>query len=215
MYLITLFYNFFEIRSEIACWDSHHSLQVNVCQRASISSVVHGKEKPLSGPHVACGPLFAHPWHSVIHRTLPQWNSVSFILMAQRKQPQTNTPFKAAIKWSVTLRYDTCLLYSVTIKETSNTLLNRAHSTDISLLVIFSHFWRNTLWDKKCLCNWFLMMPSIATKFQYVNSPFFIFLLTHYMFRPLRAIFRRDIQLDVFKDYFYYNGSTVRTQLDV
>jgi hypothetical protein len=27
-------------------------------------------------------------------------------------------------------------------------------------------------------CNWFLMTPSIATKFQYVNSPFFIFLLT-------------------------------------
>jgi hypothetical protein len=24
------------------------------------------------------------------------------------------------------------------------------------------------------LSNWFLMMPSIATKFQYVNSPFFI-----------------------------------------
>jgi hypothetical protein len=24
-------------------------------------------------------------------------------------------------------------------------------------------------------CNWLLMMPSIATKFQYVNSPFFIF----------------------------------------
>jgi hypothetical protein len=52
--------------------------------------------------------------------------------------------------------------------------------------------------------NWFLMTPSIATKFQYVNSPFFIFLLTHYMFRPLRAILRWDIQLDVFKDYFYY-----------
>jgi hypothetical protein len=31
------------------------------------------------------------------------------------------------------------------------------------------------------LSNWFLMMTSIATKFQYVNSPFFIFLLTHYM----------------------------------
>jgi hypothetical protein len=31
------------------------------------------------------------------------------------------------------------------------------------------------------LPNWFLMMPSIATKFQYVNSTF-IFLLTHYMF---------------------------------
>jgi hypothetical protein len=38
--------------------------------------------------------------------------------------------------------------------------------------------------------NWFLMMPSIATKFQYVNSPF---IFTHYMFRPLRAIFRWDI----------------------
>jgi hypothetical protein len=45
--------------------------------------------------------------------------------------------------------------------------------------------------------------------------PLFIFLLTHYMFRPLRAILRRDIQLDVFKDYSYYNGSVARTQLDV
>jgi hypothetical protein len=45
------------------------------------------------------------------------------------------------------------------------------------------------------------MMPSIATKFQYVNSPF-IFLLTHYMFRPLRAILRWDIQLDVSKDFY-------------
>jgi hypothetical protein len=43
--------------------------------------------------------------------------------------------------------------------------------------------------------NWFLMMPSIATKFQYVNSPFFIFLLTHYKFRPLRAILKCDVQL--------------------
>jgi hypothetical protein len=59
------------------------------------------------------------------------------------------------------------------------------------------------------------MMPSITTKFQYVNSPFFIFPPTHYMFRPLRAILRWDIQLDVSKDYSYYNGSVVRTQLDV
>jgi hypothetical protein len=43
----------------------------------------------------------------------------------------------------------------------------------------------------------------------------FIFLLTHYMFRPLRAILRWDIQLDFYKDYSYYNGSAVRTQLDV
>jgi hypothetical protein len=64
------------------------------------------------------------------------------------------------------------------------------------------------------ISNWFFMMPSIATKFQYVNSPF-IFLLTHYMFQPLRAILRWDIQLDIFKDYFYYNGSVVRSQLDV
>jgi hypothetical protein len=33
------------------------------------------------------------------------------------------------------------------------------------------------------LSNWSLVTPSIATKFQYVSSPFFIFLLTHYMFR--------------------------------
>jgi hypothetical protein len=47
------------------------------------------------------------------------------------------------------------------------------------------------------------------------TPPFLFFLLTHYMFRPLRVILRWDIQLDVFKDYSYYNGSVVRTQLDV
>jgi hypothetical protein len=62
------------------------------------------------------------------------------------------------------------------------------------------------------LSNWFPMTPSIATKFQYINSPF---IFTHYMFRPLRAIFGWGIQLDIFKDYFYYNGSVVRTQFDV
>jgi hypothetical protein len=36
------------------------------------------------------------------------------------------------------------------------------------------------------LSNWFLMMPLIATKFQYVNSPFFIFLLIHYMLSGLQ-----------------------------
>jgi hypothetical protein len=59
------------------------------------------------------------------------------------------------------------------------------------------------------------MMPLIATKFQYVSYPFLIFIFTHNMFRPLRAILRRDIQLDVSKDYSFYNGSAVRTQLDV
>jgi hypothetical protein len=54
-------------------------------------------------------------------------------------------------------------------------------------------------WTSKLIFNWFPMTPSIATKFQYVNSPFFIFFLTHYMFRPLRAIFRWDIRVDVSK----------------
>jgi hypothetical protein len=58
------------------------------------------------------------------------------------------------------------------------------------------------------------MMLSIAAKFQYVNS-LFIFFLTHYTFRPLQAIFRCDIQLDILMDYFQYNGSVARTQFDV
>jgi hypothetical protein len=46
------------------------------------------------------------------------------------------------------------------------------------------------------LSNWFFMTPSIATKFQYINSLLFSF-FTHYMFLPLRAILRWDIQLDI------------------
>jgi hypothetical protein len=53
-------------------------------------------------------------------------------------------------------------------------------------LQLVSYLW--VLHPVAHLSNWFLMMPSIATKFQYVNSPFFIFLLTHYMFRSLRAL---------------------------
>jgi hypothetical protein len=49
--------------------------------------------------------------------------------------------------------------------------------------------------------NWFFMTPSIATKFQYVNSLLFSF-LTHYVFRPLRAILRWDIQLDIWRTIF-------------
>jgi hypothetical protein len=50
----------------------------------------------------------------------------------------------------------------------------------------------------------FFMTPSIASKFQYINSLYFLF-FTHYMFRPLRAILRWDVQLVIFlflKDYF-------------
>jgi hypothetical protein len=46
-------------------------------------------------------------------------------------------------------------------------------------------------------------MPSIATKFQYINSLFYF--PSHYMFRTLWAILRWDIQLDIFKDYYYFN----------
>jgi hypothetical protein len=49
------------------------------------------------------------------------------------------------------------------------------------------------------LFNWFLMTPSIATKFS-IRQLAFIFLLSHYMFRPLRTILRWDIQLDVSMD---------------
>jgi hypothetical protein len=63
------------------------------------------------------------------------------------------------------------------------------------------------------LSNWFLVTPSIATKFQYVTPPF-LFSFTHYMFRPLQAILKWGIQLDVFKDYFYYiyTSSCVRSK---
>jgi hypothetical protein len=50
-------------------------------------------------------------------------------------------------------------------------------------------------WIIFILC-WFFMTPSITTKFQYINSLLFSF-LTHYMFRPLQAILRWDIQLDI------------------
>jgi hypothetical protein len=37
--------------------------------------------------------------------------------------------------------------------------------------------------------DWFFLMPSITTKFQYINSLLISF-FTHYMFRPLRAILK-------------------------
>jgi hypothetical protein len=58
--------------------------------------------------------------------------------------------------------------------------------------------WRphDRAWKHFICSNWFFMTPSIATKFQYINSLLFSF-FTHYMFRPLRAILRWDIQLDI------------------
>jgi hypothetical protein len=49
--------------------------------------------------------------------------------------------------------------------------------------------------------NWFFMTPSIATKFQHINSLLFPF-FTHYIFRLLRAILRWDIQLDIWRTIF-------------
>jgi hypothetical protein len=62
--------------------------------------------------------------------------------------------------------------------------------------------------------NWFLMMPSIATKFRYVNSPFFSFLHTLHVSAPTGHLHVR-YTIRYFKGYFYYNGSVARTQLDV
>jgi hypothetical protein len=60
-----------------------------------------------------------------------------------------------------------------------------------------------------------LLCCQSQQSFNTSTPPFLFFLLTHYTFRPLRAILRWDIQLDVSKDYSCYNGSAVRTQLDV
>jgi hypothetical protein len=61
----------------------------------------------------------------------------------------------------------------------------------------------------------FLWRRQSRQSFNTSTPHFLFFLLTHYMFRSLQAIFRWDIQLDVYKDYSFYNGSAVRTQLDV
>jgi hypothetical protein len=75
------------------------------------------------------------------------------------------------------------------------------------------------IWGVASCCASIQLVPYDAVdrnKVSVRQLPLFLFfLLTHYMFRPLRAILRLDIQLDVSKDYSYYNGSAVRTQLDV
>jgi hypothetical protein len=82
-----------------------------------------------------------------------------------------------------------------TIKKNTETLIDASKEVGpeinvkkIKYMLLFFYLW--VLHPVAHLSNWFLMMPSIATKFQYVNSPFLLFLLTHYMFRPLRAILR-------------------------
>jgi hypothetical protein len=80
--------------------------------------------------------------------------------------------------------------------------------------VVYMEYMRIFLLHKIIILQLVPYGASIATKFQYVNSPF-IFFLTHYMFRLLLAIFRWDTQSDTFKDYSCYNGSVARTQLEV
>jgi hypothetical protein len=58
-------------------------------------------------------------------------------------------------------------------------------------------------------------MPSIATKFQYVNSLFFIFSSHSLLVSAPTGHPQVRYTIYVSKDYFYYNGSAVRTQLDV
>jgi hypothetical protein len=59
------------------------------------------------------------------------------------------------------------------------------------------------------------MTPSVATKFQYVNSPFLFFFSLTTCFGPYRPSSGENIQLMLYKDYSYYHGSAVSTQLDV
>jgi hypothetical protein len=57
------------------------------------------------------------------------------------------------------------------------------------------------------------MMPSIATKFQYVNSLLFSFLPT-ICFGPYGPSSGEIYNYIFPMDYFYYNGSVARTQFD-
>jgi hypothetical protein len=54
---------------------------------------------------------------------------------------------------------------------------------DIQLDII-SVFYLWVLHPVAYLSNWFFMTPSIATKFQYINSPFFILLHSLYVSAP-------------------------------
>jgi hypothetical protein len=73
----------------------------------------------------------------------------------------------------------------------------RRHEEPVTFTVYDFYLW--VLHPVAHLSNWFLVMPSIATKFS-IRQLAFIFLLSHYMFRPLRAILRWVIQLDVSMD---------------
>jgi hypothetical protein len=77
--------------------------------------------------------------------------------------------------------------------------------SDISVVIgwmvlLWSNRWTENCYHECGYGHWLLMTPSIATKFQYVNSLLFALSLTT-CFGP----FRWDIQLDIFKDYFWYN----------
>jgi hypothetical protein len=65
---------------------------------------------------------------------------------------------------------------------------------------------------KTTLWNWFPMMPSIATKFQYVNSLLFFFSLT-ICFCPYGLSSGEIYNMIFLMDYFYYNGSVARNAI--
>jgi hypothetical protein len=56
-------------------------------------------------------------------------------------------------------------------------------------LIILIILVEKNIYEAPHYANWLFMTPSIATKFQYINSLLFSF-LTHHMFRLLRAILR-------------------------
>jgi hypothetical protein len=85
------------------------------------------------------------------------------------------------------------------INDRMSYIILRGRWCHIIVLNFFFYLW--VLHPVAYLSNWLFMTPSVATEFQYINSLLFLF-FTHYMFRPLRAILRWDIQLDIWRTIF-------------
>jgi hypothetical protein len=107
------------------------------------------------------------------------------ILRISTSGGQDVTKFVPAWSWQwIPIHETVCFFYIQKCDEQNPGVWG---SEVLTLMVMKSSvFWGTT---PRSLLNWFLVIPSIATKFQYVTPPF-LFSFTHYMFRPLRAIFR-------------------------
>jgi hypothetical protein len=86
----------------------------------------------------------------------------------------------------------------VTPRE-ANLYIYKVLTDELTNSICVFYFW--VLHPVLYLSNLFFMTPSIATKFQYINYLLFSFFI-HYMFRPLRAILKWDILLDIWRIIF-------------